>query len=230
MNFEGRLQLVTPSGGAELTGELVVPPRARGLVLFSHGSGSSRFSPRNNFVAQQLQRAGLATYLFDLLTPREDRLFSNRFDISLLTERLIDVTVMLDKNERVQQLPIGYFGASTGAAAAIAAAVALPDVVKAIVSRGGRPDLAGNKLFLLAAPALFIVGGSDREVLNLNREAMEKIPDIKKLEVVPGATHLFEEKGTLERVAELSVAWFLQYLSDVTLHQEEQTLQQEDYE
>jgi putative phosphoribosyl transferase len=199
-----------------LEGDLVVPDPARGIVLFAHGSGSSRHSPRNQYVAQVLQQAGLATLLMDLLTIDEEALDARtaelRFDIELLARRLVGATNWLSSQPQMAQLPIGYFGASTGAAAALVAAAELPALVAAVVSRGGRPDLAGNALRRVVAPTLLIVGGKDVRVLEVNRIALAELRGPKKLEIIPGATHLFEEKGTLESVAQFAKNWFLLYL------------------
>jgi putative phosphoribosyl transferase len=195
-----------------LDGELTLPENASGLVIFSHGSGSSRFSPRNNFVAQHLQRRDLGTFLFDLLTKEEDDVYSMRFNIELLAQRLVSVTQWLMKLPGLQKQSIGYFGASTGAASAITAAAMLDSKISAVVSRGGRPDLAKDQLYLVEAPTLFIVGEEDQVVLDLNRGALEKLAGTKKLEIIKGATHLFEEPGTLEQVAQLSGDWFTKYL------------------
>lgn len=204
--------LAIPAGGVTLNGILSVPRAARGLVLFAHGSGSSRLSPRNRFVAAALFGRGLGTLLFDLLTPSEERADEIdghlRFDIPLLAERLVAATDWA----RARGLPIGYFGASTGAGAALIAAAERPAAVRAIVSRGGRPDLAGDALARVSAPTLFIVGGHDREVLALNREALALIPAQKELVIVPGATHLFEEPGALEHVAQAAGTWFERHL------------------
>lgn len=196
-----------------LEGEIALPDDAHGLVIFSHGSGSSRFSPRNNFVAQQLQRRGIGTFLFDLLTEDEDKDYSQRFNIELLSQRLVDVTKQVIKLQEVKSLPIGYFGASTGAASALIAASLLPNKIHAVVSRGGRPDLAMDHLTKVKAPTLLIVGGLDFEVIKLNEKALQKLPGVRHLEIVDGATHLFEEPGTLEQVAQLSGDWFIQHLS-----------------
>jgi putative phosphoribosyl transferase len=193
-----------------LPGILNIPAPAKGIVIFSHGSGSSRLSPRNNFVARQLQQAGLATLLFDLLTEEEDQYYENRFDIELLTQRLIDVTNWLYGQNT--NLPIGYFGASTGAASALKAAARQAEMVKAVVSRGGRPDLAEEELSEVQAAVLLIVGGRDTEVIRLNESAYEKLHCKKQLEIVAGATHLFEEAGTLEEVARLATNFFIREL------------------
>jgi putative phosphoribosyl transferase len=210
-------QLVKVTFGSEvLDGILTVPSRAKAIILFAHGSGSSRFSHRNLFVAESLQKEGLATLLFDLLTRKEeeydDRSGELRFDISLLTMRLAGATAWLASQKETRALAMGYFGASTGAAAALSAAAMKPDIVQAVVSRGGRPDLAGPALKDVRAPTLFIVGGSDTQVLRLNEEAMAQMSAEKKLEIVPGATHLFEEPGALEAVSHMASAWFRRYL------------------
>jgi putative phosphoribosyl transferase len=203
-----------PVGDGAMAGDLVIPPHARGVVLFAHGSGSSRHSPRNRYVAQELQKAGMATLLMDLLTPAEERLDettggSLRFDIGLLASRLEAASDWVRINPSTKDLPIGYFGASTGAAAALVAAAAKwRGKVSAVVSRGGRPDLAHEALGAVRAPTLLIVGGDDREVIELNRQALAMLTCEKSLEIVPGATHLFEEPGTLEQVAALAADWF----------------------
>jgi pimeloyl-ACP methyl ester carboxylesterase len=198
-----------------MPGLLRMPPAAKGLVLFAHGSGSSRFSPRNTLVANLLGRAKFATLLFDLLTPKEEQIDSVtrelRFNIALLTERLVDATRWVLKEPRLKELALGYFGASTGAAAALAAAARVPEVC-AVVSRGGRPDLAGAALADVRAATLLIVGAADREVLELNRQALAQLRCVARLEVVPHATHLFEEPGTLEKVGALAAEWFARYL------------------
>jgi dienelactone hydrolase len=199
-----------PHGGEGLLGLPAAP--ASGIVLFAHGSGSSRFSPRNTFVAKALQHAGLATLLFDLLTEHEAASRINVFDIALLAERLDQAATWAEDCAAGRSLPLGFFGASTGAAAALVAAAARKDV-RAIVSRGGRPDLAGDALAQVNAPTLLIVGSRDREVLALNRAAYRQLHGEHRLDVVPGATHLFEEPGTLEAVVVLARAWFLQHLS-----------------
>lgn len=193
-----------------LDGILGIPEATNLLVIFAHGSGSSRLSPRNSFVARHLQRAGLGTLLVDLLTESEDQDYQKRFDIELLTDRLIAVTNWSGKNESTKKLKIGYFGASTGAACALEAAVKLKNKVVAIVSRGGRPDLAPN-IEKVKAPTLLVVGSHDYEVLKLNEISFLKLSGPKEIAIVPGATHLFEEPGTLERVAELATEWFKEY-------------------
>jgi len=199
---------------ATLAGEAWIPPEARGIVLFAHGSGSSRMSPRNRYVAGELVRGGVGTLLFDLLTADEDRRdrfdASLRFDIGLLTDRLADATRWLEAQAWACTLTRGYFGASTGAAAALAASVECS--VNAIVSRGGRPDLAGPALPRVQAPTLLIVGSHDPVVIDLNERALAQLTCEGTLEIVPGATHLFEEPGTLQRVAELATAWFQRWL------------------
>jgi putative phosphoribosyl transferase len=205
------------AGPVTLEGNLSLPERARGIVLFAHGSGSSRHSPRNRYVARVLNEAKLATLLVDLLTPDEEavdlRTAHLRFDIGLLAGRLAGVTEWLTQYPDTRELRIGYFGASTGAAAALVAAAQRPDAVGAIVSRGGRPDLAGPALARVRAPTLLIVGGNDFEVVELNRRALALLRCEKQLEIVPGATHLFEEPGALEEVARLAREWFERYLT-----------------
>ena len=205
-----------PAGAATLKRKLGIPEDARGVVLFAHGSGSGRHSPRNRYVAEVLREAGLATLLVDLLTPEEEavdlRTRHLRFDIGLLADRLAGATDWLIENPNTQNLRVGYFGASTGVGAALVAAAERPGLVGTIVSRGGRPDLAGEALPRVTAPTLLIVGGEDELVIGMNREAMEQLPAEKKLEVVPGATHLFEEPGKLEEVARLAAGWFAQHL------------------
>ena len=206
--MEGR-EVRVSAGLVELEGILGVPEGAQGIVLFAHGSGSGRHSPRNRYVAGALRKAGLATLLIDLLTPEEEevdlRTRRLRFDIGLLADRLAH-------EPDTQNLRVGYFGASTGAGAALVAAAKRPDAVGAVVSRGGRPDLAGEALSRVVAPTLLIVGGEDEPVIGMNREATEQIRAEKRLEVVPGATHLFEEPGKLEEVARLAAGWFACYL------------------
>jgi len=205
-----------PSGTHTLEGVLTVPASSHGLVLFAHGSGSSRFSPRNRFVARLLHGAGFATLLIDLLTAEEDAVDQVtrhlRFDIDRLGRRLVDLLDWMAADGTVQALPAGLFGASTGAAAALVAAARRPQQVKAVVSRGGRPDLATAVLAEVRAPTLLIVGARDEEVLRLNREALTHLRAEAALEVVPGATHLFEEPGALEKVADLAVQWFRRFL------------------
>ncbi|MEK6791160.1 MAG: alpha/beta hydrolase [Deltaproteobacteria bacterium] len=203
---------IDAGNGIRLDGSLNVPDGAKGIVLFAHGSGSSRHSPRNNFVAGVLRSSNLATLLLDLLTGDEDIDFEARFDIALLAERLCTATRWLMEDDRTRSLKIGYFGASTGAAAAINAAIDMEDTIAAIVSRGGRPDLSGSNLDILKTPMLLIVGGRDGVVLDLNRMAFARLLCEKDLVIVPGATHLFEEPGALEEVAKLAAIWFRNYL------------------
>jgi putative phosphoribosyl transferase len=206
-----------PADGVRLAGDLVVPPAARGIVVFAHGSGSGRFSARNRAVAGVLVRAGLATLLMDLLTPQEEavdlRTRHLRFDIPLLARRVIASIDWVAADATAHDLPVGCFGASTGAAAALIAAAERPERVGAVVSRGGRPDLAREALGRVHAPTLLIVGGNDPDVLRLNEQALAALGGKARLEVVPGATHLFEEPGALERVAALARDWFLEHLA-----------------
>jgi putative phosphoribosyl transferase len=204
-------------GAVSLEGNLAIPEPAQGVVLFAHGSGSSRFSPRNRFVAGQLQASGFATLLIDLLTREEEEIDAVtrhlRFDIPLLGERLTAALDWLVENETTRALPAGLFGASTGAAAALVTAAMRPREVGAVVSRGGRPDLAGEALRRVAAPTLLIVGARDETVIALNQQAMAALPGETHLEIIPGATHLFEEPGALEQVAALAGTWFTEHLA-----------------
>jgi dienelactone hydrolase len=213
---QGERAVEIPADGVRLAGDLVVPSGARGVVVFAHGSGSGRFSPRNRAVAGVLVRAGLATLLMDLLTSGEEavdlRTRQLRFDVDLLGRRVIATIDWLGAEATTKDLPVGCFGASTGAAAALIAAAERPARVGAVVSRGGRPDLAGEALRRVTAPTLLIVGGNDVDVLRLNQAAMAALAGEARLEVVPGATHLFEEPGALERVAILARDWFVQHL------------------
>ena len=199
-----------------LEGNIFVPEGSTGIVLFAHGSGSSRLSPRNQFVAEELNKNGIATLLFDLLTAEEEVLDLQtghlRFDIPLLAKRLVNTTDWILKNSELKSLNIGYFGASTGGGAALVAASERPKVVKAVVSRGGRPDLAGQSLLGVKCPTLLIVGGYDEPVIELNKKALTLLKSEKKLVIIPGATHLFEEKGKLDEVASHACNWFLKYL------------------
>jgi putative phosphoribosyl transferase len=208
--------ITIPSAGVYLDAFLYIPKDARGLVLFVHGSGSSRFSVRNQYVASILNEAGLATLLFDLFTPDEDVIDSQtgqyRFDIGFLASRLIDATKWCLKQPALQSLNIGYFGASIGGGAALLAAATEPDIIRAVVSRGGRPDLAGNFLVSVHAPTLLIVGGNDEMVIQLNNDAMKRLNCTKKMAIIPGATHLFEEPGTLNEAARIAKDWFVSYL------------------
>jgi dienelactone hydrolase len=209
-----------PVGGQSLTGDLTVPPNAAGLVLFAHGSGSSRHSARNHYVARTLEQRGLATLLIDLLTPEEEKVDQAtahlRFDIPMLAGRLVEIVDWLHERPETRALPIGLFGASTGGGAAIVAAAERPRTIVTVVSRGGRPDLAGPALERLTVPTLLIVGGSDTPVIRMNKDAMAHMHRHATIEIVPGATHLFEEPGTLERVAQLAGDWFEQHLRTVT--------------
>ncbi|WP_206105985.1 dienelactone hydrolase family protein [Olivibacter sp. XZL3] len=204
-------------GDTLLSGSLVIPETAKGIIVFAHGSGSSRHSTRNKKVASALQEAGFATLLFDLLTEGEDQDFDNRFDIDLLAERLIGVTDWLKTEEQTGDLAIGYFGASTGAAAALRAAAELGDIVRAVVSRGGRPDLAAPMLSSVVSPTMLIVGSLDAEVLELNEQAFATLRAEREIRIVEGADHLFEEPGKLEEVAKLALAWFDKYVISATL-------------
>ncbi len=201
-----------PAGRVRLEGALSVPDGAEGLVLFAHGSGSSRHSPRNNYVAGVLRKSGLATLLMDLLTRDEDIDYETRFDIGLLAERLDAATSWLSEEDSTRRLRTGYFGASTGAAAALMSAARAGDAIGAVVSRGGRPDLAMDALAGVSSPTLLIVGGRDDIVIELNRKAYQRIAAEKEMVIVPGATHLFEEPGALEEVASLAARWFKKYL------------------
>ncbi|MFL5753253.1 MAG: dienelactone hydrolase family protein [Bacteroidia bacterium] len=205
-------EISVPVSKVSLLGNLVVPEGAESFVIFSHGSGSSRFSVRNQFVAGVLNRNKIATLLTDLLTEEEDKDYDTRFNIELLTERLITVTNHSLELRELAHLPVGYFGASTGAASALKAAAQLPDLIKAVVSRGGRPDLAGADLEKIEAPTLLIVGSLDTAVIELNRQAFEKIRGAKKKQIINGATHLFEEPGKLDEVADYATTWFNKYL------------------
>ena len=204
------------AGHAVLSGNLTIPDNAVGLVLFAHGSGSSRHSPRNQFVARTLNDAGLATLLFDLLTPEEEAIDTytreHRFNIGLLAERLVHATKRAKQQEQTRNLRVGYFGSSTGGAAALVAAAEISQDVGAVISRGGRPDLAGDALPKVRAPTLLIVGGNDDIVIELNEMARDQMRCQVKLEIVPGATHLFEEPGALEQVAELASEWFVKHI------------------
>ena len=213
----GGIEVLIGNDLIQLPGFLDVPAQARGLVLFAHGSGSGRHSSRNQHVATAFRQAGLATLLFDLLTGKEERLEARtahrRFDVPFLAGRLRLATSWAQADRELANLPLGYFGASVGAAAALTAAAEEAAAVRAVVSRGGRPDLAGAALSRVAAPTLLIVGGNDREVLALNREAFTELRSEKRLEVVPGASHLFEEPGTLDTAAALAGAWFSRHLA-----------------
>jgi putative phosphoribosyl transferase len=215
MNLSSSSQLVLVGSGTErLQGVLELPPSPRGIVLFAHGSGSSRLSPRNNYVAGELRRAGLGTLLLDLLSRDEDTEYEHRFDIALLGARLDDAARWLAEEPATEGLALGLFGASTGAAAALHLAAGRPDKIAAVVSRGGRPDLAGAEaLARVRAPTLLIVGGEDHTVVEINRQALRELTCEKELAVVRGATHLFEEPGALEEVTRLAARWFKGYLA-----------------
>lgn len=217
--FASVSEVVIAAGKVSLEGTLTIPRGAAGIVLFAHGSGSSRHSPRNRFVAQTLQEGGLATLLFDLLTRREEGIDQYsaelRFNIGMLADRLVGATDWVHRRADTGDVHIGYFGASTGGGAALVAASQRPELIGAVVSRGGRPDLAGGALRLVRAPTLLIVGGADGPVIEMNREALAQLDAPKQLKIIPGATHLFEEPGTLERVAQLAREWFMQHLSRV---------------
>ena len=214
--IHNKTDMKIPVGEVVVEGTLTLPPGTKGVVLFAHGSGSGRFSPRNQYVAKEFNKASIGTLLFDLLTREEEETdvvtAEYRFNIPLLAERLIGATEWLRNDLLTKRLAFGYFGASTGAAAALIAAAKLSDDIEAVVSRGGRPDLAGDYLPRVAAPTLLLVGGLDTEVIELNRLAMDKMTNEKKLVIITGATHLFEESGTLEEVAKISTDWFLRYL------------------
>jgi putative phosphoribosyl transferase len=208
--------VLVQAGGVELEGNLALPPGAHGVVLFAHGSGSSRFSPRNRFVAEQLRGRRLGTLLIDLLTAEEEDIDERtrhlRFDIEMLAVRLADAAHWLATGGETRGLPIGYYGASTGAAAALVAAARFPDLIGAVVSRGGRPDLAGAMLGRVQAPILLIVGGDDTLVIDLNQDAFRQLRCAKEMKIVAGASHLFEERGALEEVARLAGDWFVRWL------------------
>lgn len=213
MNMDTEISSISiPIGSIKLKGILRIASNQKGLVIFSHGSGSSRLSSRNNFIAEYLKEEGFSSLLFDLLTEKEDQVYENRFNIELLAKRLTDVTRWIIKDKEMADVAFGYFGASTGAASALISAVQLKNKIKAIVSRGGRPDLAMPVLDGIKAPTLLIVGGNDIPVIELNKKAYNALAGIKKIEIVEGATHLFPEPGKLEEVAQLSANWFKTYL------------------
>ncbi len=211
-------QVKVLSDSVKLEGILTIPKDSLSLVIFAHGSGSSRLSPRNRFVAGILQKAGMGTLLFDLLTAKEDEIYENRFDIPLLTGRLKAATLWVKGQSETARLKIGYFGASTGTAVALVAAADFGKEIKAVVSRGGRPDLAGNAIGKVIAPTLLIIGGEDRIVIELNKTAFDMIKAEKQLKIIPGATHLFEEPETLEEAARLASEWFKKYLITEVKH------------
>lgn len=202
-----------PLASAILKGDLVIPDNAIGIVLFSHGSGSSRFSSRNRMVAELIQQQKIGTFLFDLLTEEEDQIYENRFNIDLLSSRLIDTTEWLLENKEAKGLPIAYFGASTGAASALRAAAFFGKTIKAVVSRGGRPDLAITELPMVSAPTLLIVGSLDVPVIGMNKMAYDELESVKEMKIIHGATHLFEEPGKLQEVAELAIDWYKKYMT-----------------
>ncbi len=212
MSIMKRLEIDIPLSSVTLKGDLIIPEGAIGIVVFSHGSGSSRLSPRNKLVAELIQRHGIGTLLFDLLTEEEDRIYENRFDIDLLVSRLIETTEWLIKYKAAEDLPLAYFGASTGAASALRAAAYFGKNIKAVVSRGGRPDLALNALPLVTAPTLLIVGQLDVPVIQMNKQAFDQLKSVKEMEIISGATHLFEESGKLMEVAQLAILWYKKYL------------------
>jgi len=207
-----REEINIPLSSVTLKGDLSLPENAIGIVIFSHGSGSSRFSPRNIMVGELMQKHGIATLLFDLLTEEEDRVYGNRFDIDLLVGRLIEATEWLMQYKKTKSLPVAYFGASTGAASALRAAAYFGKSIKAVVSRGGRPDLALNTLPMVSAPTLLLVGQMDVPVIQMNKLAFDQLHCIKEMKIIPGATHLFEEPGAMQEVARLAARWFTQNL------------------
>lgn len=201
-----------PLSSVTLKGDLIIPENARGIVIFSHGSGSSRFSSRNRMVAELIQKQNIGTFLFDLLTEEEDEIYENRFNIDLLSDRLIETTQWLMDYKNTKDLPMGYFGASTGAASALRAAAYFKKKIKAVVSRGGRPDLAITELPQVTAPTLLIVGGLDVAVIRMNKMAFDELESVKEIKIIPGATHLFEEPGKLLEVADLAIVWYKRHL------------------
>ena len=207
-----REEINIPVSSVTLKGELAIPENAIGIVVFSHGSGSSRFSPRNKMVGELMQQHGIGTLLFDLLTEEEDRVYENRFNIDLLVSRLIEATEWLMQYKSTKKIPVAYFGASTGAASALRAAAYFGKNIKAVVSRGGRPDLALNALPMVTAPTLLIVGQMDVPVIKMNKLAFDQLNSIKEMKIIPGATHLFEEPGKLMEVADMAIAWYKEYL------------------
>ena len=208
------LDISIPLSSVILKGDLVIPENAIGIVIFSHGSGSSRHSPRNRQVAEILQKQNMGTFLFDLLTEEENDNYENRFNIDLLVSRLIGATEWLMEHENKKDLPIGYFGASTGAAAALRAAAYFGKNIKALVSRGGRPDLVLSALHLVLAPTLLIVGQLDVPVIQMNKQAYDELESIKEMKIIPGAKHLFEEPGKLNEVTELAIEWYKKYFAE----------------
>jgi putative phosphoribosyl transferase len=207
-----KLEIDIPLTSVTLKGDLVIPENASAIVVFSHGSGSSRFSTRNRMVAELIQKQNIGTLLFDLLTEEEDEIYENRFNIDLLVSRLIETTEWLMGYDEAKGLPIGYFGASTGAASALRAAAYFGKTIKAVVSRGGRPDMALSALSQVTAPTLLIVGGMDVPVIGMNKMAFDELHAVKEMKIVPGATHLFEEPGKLLEVADLAISWYKRHL------------------
>ncbi len=203
-----KLEIDIPLSSVILKGNLVIPEDPRGIIIFSHGSGSSRFSPRNNLVAEIFQSQRFGTLLFDLLTEAEDQIYENRFNIDLLVSRLIETTEWLKELPEANKLPLAYFGASTGAASALRAAAYFGEMIKAVVSRGGRPDMVLNALPIVKAPTLLIVGGNDIPVIGMNKMAFDQLQCIKEMKIIPGASHLFEEPGKLTEVAETATIWY----------------------
>lgn len=212
MKFEKIKTVEITINHINLPGTLFLPSKSKQLVIFAHGSGSSRFSPRNLLVAEYLYDQGIASLLFDLLTEEEDLIYENRFDIELIADRLVEATKWLSEQHETKKFKFGYFGASTGAAAALEAAAKLPDKIGAVVSRGGRPDLAMPYLSKVKTPTLLIVGGWDEAVIELNKEAYSALAGVKKMVIIPEATHLFEEEGKLEEVAKEAAGWFKKYI------------------
>ncbi|MDH3381467.1 MAG: alpha/beta hydrolase [Flavobacteriaceae bacterium] len=212
-NYETYQEIEINIDSIKLKGNLRIAKNSKGLIIFSHGSGSSRLSTRNNYVANLLRESAYSSLLFDLLTPEEDVIYENRFNIEMLTKRLVKVTQWVCQNEEISKMPIGYFGASTGAASALGASVYLKDKIKALVSRGGRPDLAMSVLDTVVAPTLLIVGGKDYQVIELNKLAQSKMKCICEIKIVERATHLFSESGALDNVAALAIKWFDKYLT-----------------
>jgi len=216
INYQFNEEILIPVVGHNLAGNLTIPENSKGIIVFAHGSGSSRHSSRNKFVAEELQKAGFSTLLFDLLTVKEDQNYNTRFDIDLLTQRLVQATDWLRQEEKTADMSIGYFGASTGAAATLRAAAELGDLISAVVSRGGRPDLAEPFLIEVRTPTLLIVGGLDTEVIELNEKAFAMLRVEKEIRIVPEASHLFEEPGKLEEVAALATEWFEKHVISVS--------------
>tara|TARA_R110002124_G_C8824671_1_gene504256 strand:+ start:359 stop:1018 length:660 start_codon:yes stop_codon:yes gene_type:complete len=212
MDIMKKLELDIPLTHVTLKGNLIIPEEAAAIIVFSHGSGSSRFSTRNRMVAELIQKQKIGTLLFDLLTVEEDSVYENRFNIDLLVSRLIETTEWLMNYNEAKSLPIGYFGASTGAASALRAAAYFGDTIKAVVTRGGRPDLALSALHQVTAPTLLIVGGDDMPVIEINKTAYDELHCTKEMKVVTGATHLFEEPGKLSEVADLAITWYKKHL------------------